>query len=120
MAHSSTGKLDSKIATLSVAKDFSPTPGGRYRRQGPNSGEEFREEVLLPRFEEAERTKTLLLIDLDGGLGYASSFLEEAFGGLARLKNSTSIVLRVLRFSSTEEPYLVHDVERYIREALDK
>jgi hypothetical protein len=120
MAHSCTGKPDSEIATLSIAKDFSPTPGGRYRRQGPNSGEQFREEVLLPRFEEAALANKILVVDLDGGLGYASSFLEEAFGGLVRLKKSVAVVERTLRFVSNDEPYQIKDIQRYIREALDK
>jgi hypothetical protein len=120
MAHSFTGKPESEIATLSIAKDFSPTPGGRYRRQGPNSGEQFREEVLIPKFEEAQRANKILVIDLDGGVGYASSFLEEAFGGLVRLKQSIAEVERVLRFVSNEEPYQIDDVQRYIREALNK
>lgn len=122
MAHSYTGKLEPElnIATLSIAKDFSPTPGGRYRHQGPNSGEQFREEVLLPRFNEAQLEKKLLVVDLDGGVGYASSFLEEAFGGLVREKKSVSEVERVLRFISKEEPYQIEDILRYMQEALDK
>ncbi len=120
MAHSYTGKPDSGVITLTIAKDFSPTPGGRYRRQGPNSGQEFLETVLLQKFEEAERDNKILLVDLDGGLGYASSFLEEAFGGLVRLKKSVSAVERVLRFVSKEEPYQTDDIRRYMREALAK
>ncbi|MGA8027598.1 MAG: DUF4325 domain-containing protein [Bryobacteraceae bacterium] len=118
MARSSTGKLDdlSDALTLDIAADFTRTPGGRYREEGPFSGEEFRETVLTPRFEQAIKQGRNLIVILDGGYGYASSFLEEAFGGLARNKGK-STVARVLYFDSKEEPYLVDDVRRYIEES---
>ena len=56
-------------------------------------------------------------MNLDGGCGYATSFLEEAFGGLARLYTPEK-VLKVLEFKSNEEPYLISDVTRYIKEAI--
>ena len=70
------------MLTLPVAK-FSDTPGPRSREEGDFSGEQFLEEVLLPQFEEAVRTNQKLVVDLDGAEGYATSFLEAAFGGLA-------------------------------------
>lgn len=65
---------------INIAADFSRTPGGRYRTDGPASGEEFRESVLIPALEE----NNSIVIELDGTRGYPSSFLEEAFGGLVR------------------------------------
>jgi hypothetical protein len=64
---------------VSVARDFSPTPGPRYIRQGKWSGEKFR--ALL-----VDRIKKFgsIAVDLDGTRGYGSSFLDEAFGGLVR------------------------------------
>jgi hypothetical protein len=66
---------------ISVAKQFSRTPGGRFRFMGPDSGEEFRDAML-----KALKTKPPqnLIVTLDGVEGYGSSFLEEAFGGLIR------------------------------------
>lgn len=60
--------------------DFSEFPGGRYREDGPNSGQRFREEFLAPALQEYQTVS----VDLDGAMGYGSSFLEEAFGGLVR------------------------------------
>ena len=74
--------------TLSVAKEFSSVPGPRSKAEGPFSAEEFLEKILHPRFKEAEQAGKTLLVDLDGGCGYATSFLEEAFGGLARKLSS--------------------------------
>ncbi len=101
--------------TLKIAQVFSETPGGRYRKDGPHSGEEFREEHLRPRFENLKVGQTIL-IDLDGGYGYPTSFLEEAFGGLARIYGSDA-VLGKLVFKSEEEPNLKEEVVEYIRNA---
>ena len=102
---------------LNIAKEFSDVPGPRFRREGENSGEEFREKLLKLRFDEAEKAGKKLVVNLDGGCGYATSFLEEAFGGLARLYTPEK-VLKVLEFKSNEEPYLISDVTRYIKEAI--
>ena len=102
---------------LHIATEFSDVPGPRFRQEGDWSGEEFRDELLNPKFQEAEKTGDRLIIDLDGGCGYATSFLEEAFGGLARIY-SPERVLKVLEFKSTEEPYLIEDVRDYIQEAI--
>ncbi len=71
--------------TYRIADEFSMTPGGRFRRHGPYSGEEFRDDVLRDLLERAISDGDMLAIVLDGTAGYGSSFLEEAFGGLIRL-----------------------------------
>ena len=98
-----------------VAKDFSDTPGGRFKKDGPNSGEEFKERYLKPEFDKLKGNEKLL-IDFDGSYGYPTSFLEEAFGGLARIYNAKN-VLEKLDFKSDEEPSLIEEVKRYITNA---
>ena len=66
---------------ISIAKDFSPTPAGRYRSDGPFPGEKFRDDLLLPALRKDTEPVT---VELDGTAGFGSSFLEEAFGGLVR------------------------------------
>ena len=56
-------------------------------------------------------------MDLDGGCGYAASFLDEAFGGLARKIGSSARVLKVLEIKSDDECYLRDDITRPVREA---
>ena len=73
------------VKTYSIAEDFSKTPGGRFRKHGPYSGEAFREDVLCGLLQNAIEAEDKLIIVLDGTAGYGSSFLEEAFGGLVRL-----------------------------------
>ena len=70
---------------VKVAEQFSIYPGGRIPSDGPNSGEELRERLLVP----ALQTGKKVIVDLDGTLGYAHSFLEEAFGGLVRHQHFT-------------------------------
>ena len=65
---------------INVARDYSPTPLGRYNTHGKFSGQRFRDEYLIP----ALKRNTYLVIDFDGVAGLPSSFLEEAFGGLIR------------------------------------
>jgi hypothetical protein len=67
--------------TIDVAKDFSATPGGRFRSEGAWSGEEFREKHLEPALKKAQ----VVYVDLDGPVGFTSSFLEEVFGGIVRV-----------------------------------
>lgn len=104
------------MSKINIAKDFSPTPGPRYKTDGKYSGEEFRETILIRKFNECKRKKEKLLIDLDGGFGYFVSFLEEAFGGLARKINPDEI-LSILEFKSEEEPSLIDEIKSYIKGA---
>ncbi len=104
---------------ISICKDFSETPGARYKSEGPFSGEEFRESLLKPSFLKVKDTDEPLIIDFDGGYGYPTSFLEEAFGGLAR-EFSPKSILNKLQFISNDEPYLIEEVKSYIQSAKSK
>ena len=104
---------------IKVATDYTKTPGGRHKKEGDFSGEDFRESILLPKYREALEKGCELIIDLDGGYGYAPSFLEEAFGGLAReLKDDR--IIRTINIISEEEPKLVDNINNYIADALGK
>jgi len=98
-----------------VADDFSVTPGFRYESDGPNSGEEFRKKFLEPLFDDKDSDERIL-IDLDGAAGYATSFLEEIFGGLAR-KYGAEVCKRRLEIKSDEEPFLKEEIDEYIKNA---
>jgi hypothetical protein len=101
---------------LSVLKEFSRTPGPRHISEGDYSGESFLRDVLAPKFQEAINRNLTLAVDLDGTAGYATSFLEEAFGGLAR-QFGTDEVLQRIEFVTEDEPYLEEDITTYIKEA---
>lgn len=103
-------KMDNIIVKVS---DFSITPGPRFRNEGRYSGEEFREDILERQFLDAVKNNSRLIVDLDGTLGYGTSFLEEVFGGLARKHGEDKLNL-VLKIISNEEPYLVDNILSYI------
>lgn len=65
---------------LDVAELFAKTPGGRYEKQGPYSGEEFRKKLLEPELKKGHN----VVVDIDGTEGAPPSFLEEIFGGVVR------------------------------------
>ena len=65
---------------INLALDFSPYPAWRYRKDGPYSGEAFREDTLIPLLEKTDR----IVVNIDGVAGLPSSFWEEVFGGLIR------------------------------------
>lgn len=97
---------------ISIARDFSRFPAGRYQTDGPYSGEHFRK-VLVERLRERGAVTVLL----DGTMGYGSSFLEEAFGGLVRKENfSASELHRALKIESTD-PSLTREIWSYIDKA---
>lgn len=101
---------------IKMSKEFSISPGSRYPDEGNFSGQEFRESILIPKFKEALKNKSILIVDLDGTLGYGTSFLEEVFGGLAR-QFSIENVKKYINIISHEEEYLIDDINEYIRDA---
>lgn len=101
--------------TIKITTDFTPYTGGRSRSTSDGSAEEFYEDLLRPKFIESEGTK--LIIDLDGGPGYAGSFLDEAFGRLAHEFGITAVDR--LEFITEEEPYLREEIIESMKEWSD-
>jgi len=97
-----------KTVTIYVARDFTKLPCIRSRSDGKKSGEEFRDDILLP----ALRSNARVVVDLDGVLSLGSSFLEEAFGGLVRKGYFTAKEL-------TAKLVLKFQLSSYVDEAWD-
>jgi hypothetical protein len=105
---------------ISIARQFSRFPGGRSASDGPASAEEFREALLVPAICEAEKSGERVTVSLDGTLGYAASFLEEAFGWLVRVDGFTAERLReMMSVSSVDVPDYAAEAMRYVVEADD-
>lgn len=85
---------------INIAKDFSDMPYGRYSRDSEDSGERFRKEFLVPALQRHEK----VIVQMDGALGYGSSFLDEVFAGLVRDEgySKKDVLERVVIDSSLE------------------
>lgn len=104
------------MTTIHIASQFSSTPGGRFKRMGPSSGEEFRERLI----QLLDKNQNVTVI-LDGAEGYGSSFLEEAFGGLVRSKKfSKEDILKRLHIVAKTPEYKSYEQEAisYIKDAI--
>ena len=103
--------------TIIYVKEFSTTPGARYRHLGKASGEEFRDDILVPAFEKDKG----LIVDLDGVRGYGSSFLDEAFAGLVRLGKFTSSEIKTMiaNIRTTNSDWK-SEVEGYVDDEIKK
>lgn len=105
---------------ISIAEDFSPTPGGRTATDGEFSGEAFREQLLAPAIAQAIAGRGTVVVDLDGAEGFPSSFLEEAFGGLVRHHELSLAQIRACLGFTHSEPGLASyegEIWAYIEEA---
>lgn len=101
------------MTTYLFAKQFTRSPGGRKRVHGKHSGEEFFETVLVPRHEQDERT----VLDLSGVRGFATSFLDGAFGEFA----STFGIARfheLFEVKVDDDDELIEDIEKAMERAV--
>ena len=88
--------------TLNVI-EYVKFPSGRHRRFGPCSGEEFRDDILIPAILEYR----YVIINFDGTYGCGSGFLDEVFGGLAHMNiSSESIDFLLQNLICTEDTTL--------------
>lgn len=83
----------------SVAQEFSRFPGGRKKKNGNHSGEEFREDVALPLLARYE----YVTFDLSGSAGYGSGFLDEAFGELGKILGLEEAKRRITILASDDQ-----------------
>ena len=102
------------MITINIGQQFSRFPSGRYEKNGSTSGEAFRKNLLEPAL---RRNGESIRVVMDGTIGYGSSFLEEAFGGLVRVAgfNANDIVSR-LDFDTQDESLRL-EIKEYIEAA---
>lgn len=106
---------DQHTCTYSIAQEFTRFPGGRLRIHGPFSGEEFRDDVLLPLLDRCEH----VTINLSGANGYGASFLDESFGELGK-KLGLANCRRRLELIADDDPTLVQMIWSKIERATQK
>lgn len=100
------------VKTINLGREFAKDLGPRYFALGPHSGEEFRDDVLIPAFKQANT----VIVDLDDVEGFSASFLEEAFGGLVR-EFGLSAVQSKLTVRSVFSQWWVLLIEAWMRDA---
>ena len=108
--------MDGVAVKIKIATEYPQTPGGRFKDEGEFSGEDFRDTLLAPKFQDAISHGEKLVVDLDGGYGYATSFLDEAFGGLARATKDQRVM--DIELISDDEPRLVEKIHEYMKQGL--
>ena len=86
--------------------EYSQSPGPRYCAQGDDSGEDFYHHSLNGLFAQAFQENALLVITLDGADGYASSFLDEAFGNLVYDYGLDTVKDHLFIISNDEEVWI--------------
>ena len=101
------------MKVINVAKDFTRFPSGRFKKNGSTSGEAFRENHLETPIKEGKT----ITVELDGTIGYGSSFLEEAFGGLVRCLRWPPEKIKAQLKLTSEDPALVEEVWSYVEDA---
>jgi hypothetical protein len=98
------------MKTLSISEKYSEFTGLRHCDISDNSGEDFYHKILNQEFKEAFISKEKLIVILDKVDGYASSFLDEAFGNLVydfTLEN----VKKYVQIISSQEPHWKEMIE---------
>ena len=108
--------MEERICKLTIATDAKDFiyQGPRFERLGPNSGEIFREKILIP-FLNSIRNDQSAIIDFEGTRIYSPSFLEEGFGGAVRAGYSGPI--KKLKFENIPDEWRIA-LESYIDNAI--
>jgi hypothetical protein len=102
---------------IDIAQDFSDSPSGRYIEDGAYCGANFLNDFLLPNIHKY----TKIILDFTHVLGYGSSFLEEAFGGLVRETGmSKDELFRHIEVRTLNDPFLLDEINQYIDEELER
>lgn len=99
------------MKTISILSDFSEFPGLRHCNISDKSGEEFYHKVLNKEFKDAYEKGVKLTVDLDNTAGYASSFLDEAFGNLV-FDFTLDVVKDRIVIVSLQEPHWKEMIEK--------
>jgi STAS-like domain of unknown function (DUF4325) len=103
------------MVMINIKDDFSPTTGFRTYDDGPKSGLEFFDLLLDKKFKEAQEKGVQLKVILDGGQGYTSSFLNEAFRLLGEKYGADNVWKNIIIISD-EWPKYIRKVKKSIYE----
>ena len=105
-----------KEKIINIVKDFAEVPYGRTAKHGPNNGTVFRK-ILVDALKENDVVKVDFadLIFIPG-----SSFMDEAFGGLARDEGFTESYLNEHLCIINSSKAIKKEVEQEIEEGVEE
>ena len=89
--------------------------GPRYRDLGDASGQEFREDCLIP-WLDSFNGNVPAVIDFKGTRVFSPSFLEEGFGGAVRSNKDNREKLNLVSFENIDQVWLKM-LQKYIKDA---
>jgi hypothetical protein len=115
-------KGEAKIV-IDIASGFSAYPSGRFEADGQFNGELFRTKCLVPALAEVAKSDSndVVVVDIDGVRTFGSSFLEEAFAGLIRLRLFDKRFVQthlVIRCSKSHLLFFKKNIEELIASAV--
>ena len=96
--------------SISISRDFSRSPAGQLRSDGPFSAQAFRDDLLIPALAAGDHIN----LSLDGCLGFSVAFIEATFKGLAARLNLSPLELMSRLTVQSELQTYRHFVERAI------
>lgn len=99
-----------KPQVYKFVKRFGRAPGGRRRDEGPLSGQEFFEDVLTPMKAEGKP----ILLDLTGAMGFATAFLDGAFGEFGKQFGEAAF-REIFTIVAEDDPTLEFEIEKALR-----
>lgn len=100
------------VHVVDMGKDFSRYPAGRTDKDGRFNGTAFRNMHLIPFIGAGKK----VIVLLDTGFSYGSSFLEEAFGGLIRAGVDKAVFASLVDLD-TKDTALLEEIRRYVNAA---
>lgn len=99
------------VHTIDLGSEFARLPFGRHPSDGPNNGERFREEFIVPALEKFDK----IVVVFDNAHGVGPSFLDEAFGVLVdRLKLTIERFEQRFEFKASRDPAIVEIIRRVV------
>ena len=86
-------------------RDYTILPGARHRQDGDNSADEFYEDHIKKYVQKSLISGQRITIDLDGTLGYASSFTSQlAIRIKQECKNKRRLIKKIIQIKSNDDP----------------
>lgn len=91
---------------INFVQEFTDCPGGRLEIHGDHSGQEFREKFLRPALDGFDR----VILNLNGAVGFPSSFIDEVFGVLSEQIGYDTMKQKLV-INLTDDPLALREID---------